>query len=162
MKKAGDLLEAFFDDEILKTAKGYSAVFTAWRNIVGERLAAHSHIVELERAILVVEADHPGWIQLLQLEQSRILQNVKKMFPDLEINGISMRLVRNILIESVPEKIKENNSLINNEISNPIMTDDVHMENMSIGDPYDNITDDSFKQILKRLERSIKDKNGNR
>jgi len=162
MKKVGDLLGVFFDDEILKTAKGYSAVFTSWRNIVGERLAAHSRIVELEKAVLVIEADHPGWIQLLQLEQAKILENVKRMFPDLEINAMSMRLVRNI--SSVNDKKKEsrNNSLENLEIQKSRVAEITQSQNQKTGDPYGQITDDSFKEILKRLEQSIKDKNNNR
>jgi len=162
MKKAGELLGAFFDDEIIRTAKGYSAVFSSWRNIVGERLSAHSRIVELERAILVVEADHPGWIQLLQLEQAHIMQNVKKMFPDLEINGISIRLAKNISSVSVPEKDKNINLLIDKEIKKTQITNEKKVENTNIEDPYGKITDDSFKEILKRLERSIKGKNINR
>ena len=162
MKKIGDLLGAFFDDEILKTAKGYSAVFTSWRNIVGEHLAAHSRIVELEKAVLIVEADHPGWIQLLQLEQARILENVKKMFPDLEINAISMRLVRNSRSVPAGESNIRNNSPEDLEIRKPIPIDESQAENQNIKDSYGKITDDSFKEILKRLEQSIKDKNSNR
>jgi len=161
MKKAGDLLGAFFDDEILKTAKGYSAVFTSWRTIVGERLAAHSRIVELERAVLIVEADHPGWIQLLQLEQAKILESVKKMFPDLEINAISMRLAKNI--QGVAEnKGRRNTPSKEIEIQKSTSNDEPQAENQNSTDPYGSITDNSFKEILKRLERSIKDKNNNR
>ena len=162
MKKVGELLGAFFDDEILKTAKGYSAVFTSWRNIVGERLGAHSRIVELERAVLVVEADHPGWIQLVQLEQAKILENVKKMFPDLEINAISIRLGKINRSSSLQNKENRNIPSTDLEIRNSITHDESLAEKQDTVDPYGKITDESFKEILKRLERSIEDKNRNR
>ena len=71
MKKAGELLGSFFDQSLMRSAQAYSEFFSAWKRIVGDHLAAHSRIVELEKTVLVVEADHPGWIQLIQMNANQ-------------------------------------------------------------------------------------------
>jgi hypothetical protein len=48
------------------------------------------------------------------------------------------------------------------EIQKSTSNDEPQAENQNSTDPYGSITDNSFKEILKRLERSIKDKNNNR
>jgi hypothetical protein len=93
-KRAGDLLSSFFDENVLKTAQGYSAFFSSWTSIAGEKIAAHSRIRELERSIVQIEADHPGWVQILQTRQQGILETLQRRFPNLGIEGISFRLSR--------------------------------------------------------------------
>jgi hypothetical protein len=94
VKKAGELLSAILDDGILQKARGYHDLFSAWKSIAGESLFAHSRIVELEKSILMVEADHPGWIQILQTRQKDLLDGVCRRFPELTIHGIAFRLSR--------------------------------------------------------------------
>jgi hypothetical protein len=48
----------------------------------------------LERGILLIEAEHPGWRQILQTEQSKLLNTVQRWYPELEIRGIAFRLSR--------------------------------------------------------------------
>jgi hypothetical protein len=57
-------------------------------------LSGHSWIRELEKAVLLVEADHPGWIQLLQTKQSELLKVLRRRFPAENIAGISFRLCK--------------------------------------------------------------------
>ncbi|MDR0374910.1 MAG: DUF721 domain-containing protein [Treponema sp.] len=99
MKKAGDLLSVFFDEYTGgRNAHSISKVFTSWAAVVREqRIPAavdHAQIVELERNIVLIEADHPGWIQILQTKQHEILESFRRRFPELTINGISFRLSR--------------------------------------------------------------------
>jgi hypothetical protein len=42
----------------------------------------------------LVEADHPGWIQILQTRQKDLLDTLRRRFPDQHITGISFRLSR--------------------------------------------------------------------
>jgi hypothetical protein len=58
----------------------------------GELLHSHSRVVDLKRGILLIEADHPGWIQLLQLHQKYILTGLRRKAPELEIRVLSYRL----------------------------------------------------------------------
>lgn len=92
IKDVGALLSAFFDEEKLRRGGRYAQFFESWRSVVGERLAAHSRVVDLDKGILIVEAEHPGWIQLLQLRQTRALEALSKRFPDLTFRGIAFRL----------------------------------------------------------------------
>ena len=100
MKKAGDLLAAFLDKETLERAEHMGKLFsaTAWSGILNvcklPQGVSHSRIAELEKTILFVEADHPGWIQLLQTKQTELLNAVRKRFPEISFTGISFRLMK--------------------------------------------------------------------
>lgn len=153
MKKAGDLLNSFFDGNVLKQAKGYSEFFGGWRNIVGDQIGAHSRVLELEQNVLVVEADHPGWIQLIQLKQADILKKVQAKYPDFRITAMSIRLRRDGAAPEAPKR----------ELRQSRRADDrerrEHTSAASGKDPYAAIGDEDFKAKLKSLERSIRARN---
>lgn len=92
IKDVSSLLSAFFDEEKLKRGERYSDFFQSWTAIVGSRLAAHSHVADVDKGFLVVEAEHPGWIQLLQMKQSSILEEIAQRYPELGLRGIVFRL----------------------------------------------------------------------
>jgi hypothetical protein len=92
VKDVSSLLSAFFDEEKLKRGEQYQKFFSSWTAVVGSRLAAHSRVADVNKGFLIVEADHPGWIQLLQFRQSEILEDVAKRFPQLGLKGIAFRL----------------------------------------------------------------------
>lgn len=144
MKKAGDLLGSFFDTGLMRSAQAYSEFFSAWKRIVGDHLAAHSRIVELEKTVLVIEADHPGWIQLIQMKRTAILDAIRTQFPELTISALSI-------------KLKKEGSFVaeRRAVERPIERAEPEPEKAA-GDPYASISDESFKDVLKRLEESIK------
>jgi hypothetical protein len=92
VKDAASLLSAFFDQEKLAQGGRYASFFASWKALVGERLAAHSWIADIDRGILIVEAEHPGWIQLLQLRQREILASIAHSYPDFGLKSIVFRL----------------------------------------------------------------------
>jgi hypothetical protein len=117
MKKAGDIILALlreeFGPEFMDTAKAASGLFSSWTQIIKEvwsqsgqvdsdnsgfedipAAAVHSRIKELERGTLVIEADHPGWIQILQTKQRSLLSAVQRRYKELDIRGIAFRLSR--------------------------------------------------------------------
>jgi hypothetical protein len=118
MRKAGDiitdLLREKFGNGFMESARSSAALFSSWTRIVAEvwprsfdadgrkaegpldmpAAAVHSEIVELERGVLLVEADHPGWIQLLKTRQTELLSAVQRRYPELNIRGIAFRLNR--------------------------------------------------------------------
>ena len=100
MKKAGDILAAFLDKETLEKAGQMGKLFspTVWSDLLDScRLSqgiSHSRIAELEKTILLIEADHPGWIQLLQTKQNELLNAARKKFPEINFTGISFRLMK--------------------------------------------------------------------
>ena len=100
MKKAGDILAAFLDKETLKDAEQMGKLFspTVWQDILAScnlsQGLSHCRIAELEKTVLLIEADHPGWIQLLQTKQTELLNAARRRFPEITFTGISFRLGR--------------------------------------------------------------------
>jgi hypothetical protein len=104
IKDVSSLLSSFFDEEKRRKGGRYADCFGSWRQIAGERLAAHSHVQEIENGILIVEAEHPGWIQLLQFRQAQMLAEAARRFPELGLRGISFRLGRGEAAGISPEE----------------------------------------------------------
>ena len=92
IKSVSDLLSSFFDQDIVKKGELYSGFGRSWNLIAGARLGGHSRPVDIRHGILIVETEHQGWMQLLQLQQDRILEEIKGRFPDLNIRGIAFKL----------------------------------------------------------------------
>jgi hypothetical protein len=156
MKRAGEIISVLFDERLMKKAQTYSRLFSHWETAVRKSgitaAADHSRIFELDRGILQVEADHPGWIQILQTKEHYILEDFRRNFPELNISGISIMLIR--------QKPAAGN---NAEKAEAAAVDDeaayvepVYDETVISG--YDAIKDDSFRESLKRLEKSISQK----
>ena len=143
VKKIGELLSAFFDEDTIKKAQGYNDFFSSWKDIAGESIAAHSRIVELERSVLRIEADHPGWMQILQIRQKGLLNKVRRKFPTLNITGISFRLSRNPAVTARPEKNVEP------ETEDAETVPEVTAENLQ--GLYAKIKDDELRESLRRI-----------
>jgi len=112
MRKAGDIVTALFSErfgpEFLETARSTAGMFSSWKSIVAEvwpsggeqgrddipAAAIHSRVNNLERGLLLIEADHPGWVQTLQMKQTELLSAVQRRFPELKIRGIAFKLSR--------------------------------------------------------------------
>ena len=92
VKKASEILSRFFDDNMFEAATQFGAFRSKWKKIVGERLADHSRPKGIVHHSLIISADHSGWIQLLQLNQERILARISKSYPELEINGLAFMI----------------------------------------------------------------------
>lgn len=96
MKKAGDILSALFDERFVKEARGYSKLFDSWTDITAKNgiaaAADYSKIKELDKGMLFIEVVHPGWKQILQTKQSKLLNDFRRRFPQLDISGISLLL----------------------------------------------------------------------
>lgn len=92
VKAASEVLSAFFDEEKLRRGGRYAEFFASWKYLVGEQLAAHSHVADIKNGVLFIEAEHPGWIQLLQMRQSAILSGIAQRFPEFGLRSIAFRL----------------------------------------------------------------------
>jgi hypothetical protein len=170
MKKAGDFLTAFLDEKLMKKARGYSDLFSSWPAIAREvempGLADHTWIRELEKSLLLVEADHPGWVQLLQTKQQELLQALRRRFPEETLSGISFRLSR-----EGPRPIGQNTAASN--ITAPVEKDaqagtvvspapeqaappgpDRQEKKYGLGD----IKNGQLREALGKLEKTLKDR----
>jgi hypothetical protein len=155
MKRAGEVLSALFDERLMKKAQGYSRLFAYWAEAVRKNgiaaAADHSRIRELERGVLQIEADHPGWIQILQTKETKILTDFRRAFPDLDISAISLMLSRGAapLDAEAPEPDAEAPEPDAEGAGTKIPAGQTEISG------YDAIKNAGFKETLKRLEKSI-------
>lgn len=59
---------------------------------LGMNLYSHLRIIDLKNEILLIEADHPAWIQTARLYQKYILTGLKRGLPELKISSLAFRL----------------------------------------------------------------------
>jgi hypothetical protein len=158
MKKAGDLLQNFLDENILNKAKEYSSLFSVWASVAGGQCAAHSRISDLKGTLLIVEADHPGWVQILQTRQAELLKSIQRKIKNLTVTGISFKLAKETMSAET-----ENQSLQKTQIhtknEEDFLQEQNSQEQLSSANLYDKIHDEDFKESLKKLEESIKKRN---
>ena len=152
MKTAGSILSALFDDQFVDKAHKYSKLFNSWEDITAKNgiaaAAANSRIRDLEKGILLIETDHPGWKQILQTKQSQLLDDYRSRFPDLDISGISLILGRyepQLDRQAPEEKPAPNEKPAGKRPAEPAGTEI----------NYDAIKDDEFREQLIRLGQII-------
>jgi hypothetical protein len=162
MKRAGELLSVFFDEKLLKKAQNYSDLFSSWARITEKSgvaaAAGYSRLKEFERGVVLVEADHPGWVQILRTKEDRILKNTRRFFPELDIRGISFMLSRNFPAgetESEPPGFPGTAEPASPE-GGAELKDPAEAPKSGA---YEKIGDQQFKGLLKQLEQSIKKRN---
>ncbi|MDE0026087.1 MAG: DUF721 domain-containing protein [Spirochaetaceae bacterium] len=94
MYRAGDLLK-----EVLARA-GFDAqapearIYRVWDDILGRDLAGRARLRDIDRGRLLVEVDHPAWMQLVQMRQRQILRRVARRFPALGITRLHLVVSR--------------------------------------------------------------------
>jgi len=152
MKTAGDILSALFDKRFVEKAQSYSKLFDSWEDITAKNgiaaASAHSRIKDLDRGILLVEMDHPGWKQILQTKQSKILNDFRLRFPEMNISGISLMLGSGSPSGATPPEEKEIKTVeLRTEQSRVIEEPPVQ--------GYDAIKDEDLKEKLKKLGQTV-------
>jgi len=162
MKKASELLGAFFDENAMKSARGYSALFSSWQSIAGERISAHSRIAELDKTILLIEADHPGWIQIIQMQQASLLEAVRNRFPDLAITGLALRLQKDTGTAFREISGQTSSVVTGKDVKDTVDRAEIYPAQRPSDDPYERIPEGDLKEILHKLEHSINARNRGR
>ena len=153
MKTAGEILSVLFDKQFVEKAQGYSKLFDSWEDITAKNgiasASAHSRIKDLDRGLLLVEMDHPGWKQILQTKQSKLLNDFRLRFPEMNISGISLILGSGSSSnESQPEE-KEAEIIESRTEQSRVIEDPLAPQG------YDVIEDEDFKEKLKKLGRTV-------
>jgi len=83
-----EILKAYFNDSQIDRADQYHSFFTSWKQLAGINIAAHTHPRDIRGRVLIVEADHPGWVQLLHMQKRSILRKISRQYPELEVKDI--------------------------------------------------------------------------
>jgi hypothetical protein len=89
VRRIGDLLKAFLATRLSAEGERMIELVEAWRELAGIS-AAHVRVRDLRGKVLVLEADHPGWAQLVGLRKASYLSSLQRRFPDLEIQDIRL------------------------------------------------------------------------
>lgn len=58
---------------------------------LGEKIAQNTHVVDLQKGVLLVEANHSGWIQYLRMYQKFILNGIKMECPEIQVKTLAYR-----------------------------------------------------------------------
>lgn len=96
--RASQMITQVFKNISPQDMENGNRLLNSWRQTVesisrnGAKLAAHTHVVDLKNGVLLVEADHSGWIQLLQLHQNYVLTGLRRKNPALTIASLAFRL----------------------------------------------------------------------
>lgn len=94
MKRAGDVLAELLRRARIQLDNPHSSVANSWPRIVGDDLASHARLADVDRGRMLVEVDHPAWLQLLQMQERRILSEVSRRYPQLEVTRMTSVLRR--------------------------------------------------------------------
>ncbi|AEE15464.1 DciA family protein [Treponema brennaborense] len=95
---AADVINTVFSGISVNDMQNAQHMSARWKDILvsitgcGQKLADHSKIIDLKNGVLLIETDHPGWIQLFEMHRAYILKGLKMKIPMLEIKSLSYRL----------------------------------------------------------------------
>jgi len=113
MKAIGEILRAVIGERSLALYEEHRTLFNSWQDIVRQsfeedfgagsgllknqrraalKTAKHSRVIGLSGNILVVEADHTGWIQILKSKHNVILSLVQRDFGRTPVRKINFVL----------------------------------------------------------------------
>ena len=161
MKRAGDILSTLFDEGFVKKAHRYSNLFDSWEDITAKNgiaaAAAHSRIKDLDKGLLIIEMDHPGWKQILQTKQAKLLNDFNIRFPEMNISGISLMLGSGKQGEA--EKTETQEYPVTQEqsavICEPAETSYAAIMDESTASDIEAIKDDELREKLIKLGQTI-------
>ncbi|MCL1932162.1 MAG: DUF721 domain-containing protein [Treponema sp.] len=156
MKRVGDVLSAIFDEDMMQKARGYSALFSCWKDLTEKNniaaAADHSWITSLDKGMVWIEVDHPGWKQILQTKESKLLSDFRYRFPDMDISGLSIMLSRT---GARPESADTESEYAADSAMPEKYPLPAPPEPLPVAEGYNAIKDNALKEVLMRLEKSI-------
>ena len=92
MKKVGDLLREYLREKGWLGGSPYDPLFREWNVIAGDAIASHARLVDVRDGILLIEVDHPGWLQMLKLRQAALLDAARHVAPLARVEGVRTRV----------------------------------------------------------------------
>ena len=142
-RMAADVVNKFFSGISTDKMQEANGFFRSWNEVVGDNIAPHSKVIDVDRGAVIVEVDHPGWAQQLQLRKKQIILQLSRSFPALQIKNLIIR--------------------VESECSTPY-----HKEELTVGAGIPRIEEEpsaveikesmneNLKEVLERLKQSIK------
>ena len=152
-RKLSDILGTVLSPELAGKVKVWSGFAQFWPQTAGAVLAAHTRPVDVRNNQVIIEADHPGWIQLLQVSQDRILAAIQRKFPELSITGVAFRLAGDPTVPGLAPKAGQKSS------DSPALEDFPEPEHTGLSEgisaSIDSVQDESFKTLLSSLASTL-------
>jgi hypothetical protein len=99
--------------------------------------------------------DHPGWKQILQTKESKLMHDFRYRFPDMGISGISIVLCKPGANKEQIEVIKDKGKVKREEKGESYGVGAVAEAQVT---QYGAIKDEALKEVLMRLEKYIAEK----
>jgi hypothetical protein len=157
MERAGEILKSILGEAGFRRGDRYVRFFRSWRDLVGEPLCDHTRIVDIENRAAIVEIDHPGWFQMFQFSEAKILRRIRAGYPELNIGQIKVRVVE-------LERGDESRGTAGQEVANEAKrVNRIRLKSGGrIDDPSEvgGIQDGELRNVLARLYRSICERDG--
>ncbi|WP_028973377.1 hypothetical protein [Spirochaeta cellobiosiphila] len=138
-------------------AQKFYTFFSTWDKLISsfptrnrkfKEIGYHSKIHDISNGVLIVDIDHPGWMQIFDMEKRNFLDYVVAKYPDIEIRTIRTRLVTN----DESSTLNEENQIIYN------FAPTGQIEGEKEKSFYKELEDGDFKELLKKLGQAIDQK----
>jgi predicted nucleic acid-binding Zn ribbon protein len=63
-------------------------LFSDWHLVVGASLARHTRLVDVRNGVMIVETDHPGWLQMARMRKEGLLSSARAAAPEARLTDI--------------------------------------------------------------------------
>ena len=161
MDKAGAFLDSFFSFFNFQDGKKYVSFFSSWQKIVGddkdgEGIFSHSKITDINKGALLVEVDHPGWMQQLRMRQERILKKIASEYPDLGIKTLHYKLVPEGKFSSPAPAEKQEKSGFSASYPEKETPEQPPPLQKTGKDALESIQDENLRESLIRLKKTLR------
>lgn len=158
IKKISELLNNYTNkiEKIIVNNSGN--IINSWNEIIeDERLSSHCKLENIKSGIAVIHTNHHGWSQQIMMKKNKIIHNLKKKYPELEIKNISVIVNSGFEYETFDKK-NEYMQKTENGINNPIITDRTEEKYEDIKD-YKKEIPIELKDVFNKLKKAISKKN---
>ena len=169
MEKADKILSALFERLNISDSEGYVRLFSTWRSVCDEvssrGLADHSAIVDVRHGTVIVAVDHSGWLQLIQMQEKRLLGKLQKRFPDMNLKAMHFHITRERVdyvkagnAENAEEEDPQGGPTDSTPVKSGDREDAAAVQDSDFKDTLGRITDPTLRQTLERLREDLEER----
>lgn len=100
-----EMIMSVFQEIEKSTLERSNNFYKSWKKIItsiksyndneislGQNLYEHSKVIEVKNGIMLIETDHPGWTQMMQMNKRFILKGLKMYMPEMNVTTLLFRV----------------------------------------------------------------------
>lgn len=123
---ASEMISKVFSNIEASDLENANKISTIWKKVVrgikntrdehyGDKIASHSDVVDFRNGQLLIETDHSGWIQAMQLYSKFIVRGMNMNMPDFKVESLVFRLKGNnsTLYNSYEDELRREQEVMN-------------------------------------------------